>query len=133
MKNLMEFQNYSINFLSVLLRVYSTRWLPLHVAATWVWGFVFLVPTSLSLWGQFGLDLTVGSCTIILDQSGRSAKEFLFVFAFLSPCLAIIVCYARLVATIRQLTESSLIHLNVCSGYSLSLIKPLRSRARRKK
>ena len=81
--------------------MYSSRWLPLHVAATWIFGFVFLVPTSLSSWGQFGLDLTVGSCTIILDQHGRSAKEFLFVFAFLSPCLAIIVCYARLVTTIN--------------------------------
>ena len=30
------------------IRVYSKRWLPLHVAATWVSGFVFLVPTSLS-------------------------------------------------------------------------------------
>ena len=76
-------------------RLYCKRWLPLHVTATWVCGFVFLVPTSLSAWGQFGLDLTVGSCTIIPDTSGRTAKEFLFVFAFLSPCLAIIVCYAR--------------------------------------
>ena len=75
--------------------MYSKKWLPLHVAATWVCGFVFLVPPSLSLWGQFGLDLTIGSCTIILDKNGRSSKEFLFVFAFLSPCLAIIVCYAR--------------------------------------
>ena len=76
-------------------RLYCKRWLPLHVAATWVCGFVFLVPTSLSVWGQFGLDLAVGSCTIIPDTAGRTAKEFLFVFAFLSPCLAIIVCYAR--------------------------------------
>ena len=76
-------------------RMYSKKWLPLHVAATWICGFVFLVPPSLSIWGQFGLDLTIGSCTIILDKNGRSSKEFLFVFAFLSPCLAIIVCYAR--------------------------------------
>ena len=76
-------------------RVYSKKWLPLHVAATWIFGFVFLVPTSLSVWGQFGLDLSVGSCTIILDSSGRTSKQFLFVFAFLSPCLAIIICYAR--------------------------------------
>ena len=25
----------------------------------------------------------------------RSSKEFLFVFAFLAPCIAIVVCYAR--------------------------------------
>ena len=50
---------------------------------------------KIAVWGQFGLDLSVGSCTIILDSQGRSSKEFLFVFAFLSPCLAIIVCYAR--------------------------------------
>ena len=118
-----------------MVRVYTTRWLPLHVAATWVFGFVFLVPTSLSMWGQFGLDLSVGSCTIILDEHGRSAKEFLFVFAFLSPCLAIIVCYARLVSTIRQLTDGSSLSLtlSLVSGYFSSLIKLLRSQARRKK
>ena len=30
-----------------------------------------------------------------LYRAGRSPKQFLFVFAFLSPCLAIIICYAR--------------------------------------
>merc|ERR1719232_1154649 len=88
-------------------RMYSKKWLPLHVAATWICGFVFLVPPSLSIWGQFGLDLTIGSCTIILDKNGRSSKEFLFVFAFLSPCLAIIVCYARIFFIAHQAAQKS--------------------------
>ena len=80
---------------SIIFRLYSNKWLPVQVAGTWICGFLFLVPTSLSLWGHFGLDPSIGSCTILPDNHGRSSKEFLFVFAFLSPCLAIIVCYAR--------------------------------------
>ena len=60
---------------------------------------------KIAVWGQFGLDLSVGSCTIILDSQGRSSKEFLFVFAFLSPCLAIIVCYARWVEQHSELSS----------------------------
>ena len=83
-----------------IFSLYSSRWLPLQVAGTWICGFSFLIPTSLSLWGHFGLDPSIGSCTILPDRHGRSSKEFLFVFAFLSPCLAIIVCYARYVGVL---------------------------------
>ena len=76
-------------------RVYSSRWLPLQVAGTWVGGFASLVPTMLSAWGQFGLDPNIGSCTILPDQAGRSPKQFLFVFIFCTPSIAIVVCYAR--------------------------------------
>ena len=147
-------------------RLYSRRWLPLHVAATWICGFVFLVPTSLSggadielifidttqifsipniinnclhvncllkiaVWGQFGLDLSVGSCTIILDSQGRSSKEFLFVFAFLSPCLAIIVCYARWDEQHSELR--SMMEYCISPGSSSLPTKPPRSRLRRRR
>ena len=93
-------------------RLYSAKWLPLQVAGTWICGFSFLIPTSLSLWGHFGLDPSIGSCTILPDKNGRSSKEFLFVFAFLSPCVAIIVCYARYDrALISQ--KNSIIHLRI--------------------
>jgi len=92
---------------TVYPKLYSAKWLPFQVAGTWICGFSFLVPTSLSLWGHFGLDPTIGSCTILPDRNGRSSKEFLFVFAFLSPCLAIIVCYARIFSIAHRAAQKS--------------------------
>ena len=66
------------------------------VLSTWLGAFGALIPTLLELWGTFGLDPAIGSCTILPDRDGNSPKEFLFVFAFVLPCVAICVCYARI-------------------------------------
>ncbi|XP_063228657.1 G-protein coupled receptor moody-like [Bacillus rossius redtenbacheri] len=83
-------------------KLYSKKYLGLMVACTWVFGLGALVPTWLGAWGQFGLDRCIGSCTIMPDAAGRSPKEFLFVVAFLIPCLAIAVCYARIFYIVRE-------------------------------
>ena len=36
----------------------------------------------------------------------RSSKEFLFVFAFLAPCIAIVVCYARSLKHLHRLPKT---------------------------
>lgn len=72
------------------------------VTVTWVGGFGALVPTWLGKWGQFGLDVTVGSCSILPDSVGRSPKEILFIGAFVVPCLSIVVCYARIFYIVRK-------------------------------
>lgn len=54
-------------------------------------------------WGSFGLDEEIGSCSILPDPvTRRSPKEFLFVVAFVLPCLAIVVCYARIFFIVRR-------------------------------
>lgn len=77
------------------------------VGATWVCGFGALVATWLGKWGRFGLDPRVGSCSILPDQSGRSPKEFLFLVAFVIPCLSIVVCYARIFYIVRKTAMKS--------------------------
>lgn len=72
------------------------------VTVTWVGGFGALVPTWLGKWGQFGLDATVGSCSILPDSVGRSPKEILFMGAFVVPCVSIVVCYARIFYIVRK-------------------------------
>lgn len=72
------------------------------VTVTWVSGFGALVPTWLGKWGQFGLDATVGSCSILPDSVGRSPKEILFMGAFVVPCVSIVVCYARIFYIVRK-------------------------------
>ncbi|XP_012278574.1 G-protein coupled receptor moody [Orussus abietinus] len=83
-------------------KLYRPRYLALMVLATWISGFGALIATWFGQWGRFGLDPTIGSCSILPDVNGRSPKEFLFILAFLTPCIAIVVCYARIFYIVRK-------------------------------
>nr|CAD7200066.1 unnamed protein product [Timema douglasi] len=83
-------------------KLYRKKYLGLMVACTWMFGFGALIATWVGVWGRFGLDRCIGSCSILPDDLGRSPKEFLFVVAFLIPCLAIVVCYARIFYIVRK-------------------------------
>ncbi|XP_059482547.1 protein trapped in endoderm-1-like [Neocloeon triangulifer] len=83
-------------------RLYKRKYLALMVACTWLTGFGALIPTLLGEWGKFGLDTSIGSCTILPDEQNRSPKKFLFIIGFLIPCLAIVVCYARIFYIVRK-------------------------------
>lgn len=85
-----------------ICRLYKRFYLGVMVTVTWVGGFGALVPTWMGKWGQFGLDTTVGSCSILPDSVGRSPKEILFMGAFVVPCLSIVVCYARIFYIVRK-------------------------------
>lgn len=77
------------------------------VLATWASGFGALLATWFERWGRFGLDPAIGSCTILPDVNGRSPKEFLFILAFITPCVAIVVCYARIFYIVRRTAKKS--------------------------
>lgn len=95
------------------------------VAFTWILGFGSLLPTWHEKWGKFGLDINIHSCSILPDSQSKapfscaselpalqsfpfspftdnSPKQFLFFIAFALPCLAIIVCYARIFYIVRS-------------------------------
>lgn len=95
------FFNLNVLFFE-FFRVYKPKYLVLMVLATWLSGFGALVATWFERWGRFGLDPGIGSCSILPDVNGRSPKEFLFILAFLAPCIAIIVCYARIFYIVRK-------------------------------
>ncbi|XP_019696028.1 G-protein coupled receptor moody [Harpegnathos saltator] len=82
--------------------LYKTKYLMPMVLAIWIFSFGLLVVTWFERWGRFGLDTAIGSCSILPDVNGHSPKIFLFVLAFLIPCLAIIVCYARIFYIVRK-------------------------------
>lgn len=46
-------------------RIYRHKFLILMVAGTWLAAFGTLIPTWRGKWGRFGLDASIGSCTII--------------------------------------------------------------------
>uniref|UniRef100_A0A182Q2A2 G-protein coupled receptors family 1 profile domain-containing protein n=1 Tax=Anopheles farauti TaxID=69004 RepID=A0A182Q2A2_9DIPT len=83
-------------------RIYRTKNLCLMVAFTWILGFGSLLPTWHEKWGKFGLDVGIHSCSILPDSQRHSPKQFLFLIAFALPCLAIIVCYARIFYIVRS-------------------------------
>ncbi|XP_076661702.1 G-protein coupled receptor moody isoform X2 [Halictus rubicundus] len=81
---------------------YKQKYIVPMVIGIWILAFGFLVVTWFESWGRFGLDTAIGSCSILPDVHGRSPKEFLFVVAFLIPCVAIVVCYARIFYIVRK-------------------------------
>ncbi|PSN34773.1 hypothetical protein C0J52_28170, partial [Blattella germanica] len=83
-------------------KLYRKQYLGLMVACTWVFGFGALIATWFGKWGRFGLDKNIGSCSILPDEDDHSPKEFLFIVAFVIPCLAIVVCYARIFYIVRK-------------------------------
>lgn len=77
------------------------------ILSTWIIAFGVLIVTWFGSWGRFGLDVGIGSCSILPDVHNRSPKVFLFVVAFLIPCIAIVVCYARIFYIVRKTTSKS--------------------------
>lgn len=41
------------------------------VAATWLCAFGTLIPTWRGAWGEFGMDLSIGSCSILPDRNSK--------------------------------------------------------------
>lgn len=41
------------------------------VAATWIGAFTSLIPTWRGVYGRFGLDKQIGSCSILLDENRK--------------------------------------------------------------
>lgn len=66
--------NYSIDTKQIFFRVYRRRYLVLMVAMTWLASFCALVQTWRGKWGKFGLDIHIGSCTILPSSSGKYRK-----------------------------------------------------------
>lgn len=44
------------------------------VAATWLMAFGALMPTWRGAWGTFGLDVSIGSCSILPDKNRKTAS-----------------------------------------------------------
>lgn len=96
------FANIPRPLLLLAFRIYKSRYITPMILSTWTIAFGALVVTWFGNWGRFGLDVAIGSCSILPDVNGRSPKEFLFVVAFLIPCIAIVVCYARIFYIVRK-------------------------------
>ncbi|CAM1323801.1 Uncharacterised protein g8501 [Pycnogonum litorale] len=73
--------------------IYTRRNIAMMIAFIWIFAFSMLFPTLLKKWGRFGYDESIANCSII-PVNGKSSKKFLYVVAFVLPCIVIIVSYA---------------------------------------
>merc|ERR1711981_887950 len=81
--------------------IYSRLNILLMVVVVWAFSFGMILPPLLEVWGTLGLDRATFSCTI-LKKDGKSPKKFFFIFGFLLPCIAIILCYSAIFYRVRQ-------------------------------
>ncbi|XP_035773734.1 G-protein coupled receptor moody-like isoform X2 [Anopheles albimanus] len=77
-------------------KVYKTTWIMLMIGVCWLFSYGFQIPTLLGVWGKFGYNHQLGTCSILPDDEGRSSKTAMFIIAFLIPCIIIVICYSRI-------------------------------------
>ncbi|XP_045452167.1 G-protein coupled receptor moody-like [Melitaea cinxia] len=77
-------------------RVYRKHNIALMIVFSWMFSYGMQIPTLLGVWGKFDYDPELGTCSIVPDDNGRSAKTALFVIAFIVPAMLIFICYARI-------------------------------------
>ncbi|CAB3379958.1 Hypothetical predicted protein [Cloeon dipterum] len=83
-------------------RVYRKHWIACMIAFCWIFSYGMQMPTLLGVWGSFGYDNKLGTCSILEDAQGRSSKAALFIIAFVVPCLVIILCYTRIFLVVHE-------------------------------
>ncbi|XP_030037329.2 G-protein coupled receptor moody isoform X3 [Manduca sexta] len=77
-------------------RVYRKHNIALMIVFSWMFSYGMQIPTLVEVWGKFDYDPELGTCSIVPDEFGHSAKTALFVIAFIVPALLIFICYARI-------------------------------------
>ncbi|XP_013780889.1 G-protein coupled receptor moody-like [Limulus polyphemus] len=94
--------------------IYRKRTIAVMMFLIWIISFLFVLPPLLKVWGKFGFDPSAGSCTI-LKLNNRSPKVFIYVFAFVLPSFAFIICYSRIYWVVRKAHKNVQEQLKVSS------------------
>ncbi|XP_021951462.1 G-protein coupled receptor moody [Folsomia candida] len=115
---LMRYGNLGVSLLSITMitinrymmitshklysRIYKPVGIGCMIAFCWVFSFLMQLPTLLGVWGKFGYDKRLKTCTIIEGDNKISSKTALFLTAFVIPCTIIVFCYARIFWTVHK-------------------------------
>lgn len=93
-------------------RIYKRHWIAIMIAACWLVSYGMQLPTLLGVWGRFGYDTRLQTCSIMSDRHGHSSKTTLFITAFVIPCLVIIACYAKIFWVVHKSEQRLKRHAN---------------------
>ncbi|XP_076314363.1 G-protein coupled receptor moody-like [Tachypleus tridentatus] len=83
------------------MKIYKKPYIAVMISVIMLFTFIMLLPTLLGVWGRFGYDKRLLSCTV-LEVNDRSSQTFLLTLGFVVPCVAIVVCYVRIFWLIRN-------------------------------
>ncbi|XP_055844569.1 G-protein coupled receptor moody [Episyrphus balteatus] len=81
---------------SAYAKIYKRHWIGVMIAFCWLFAYGMQLPTLFGIWGRFGYDSRLGTCSIMSDENGNSSKTALFMIAFVIPCIIIIGCYTKI-------------------------------------
>ncbi|KAG8183409.1 hypothetical protein JTE90_008306 [Oedothorax gibbosus] len=87
--------------------MYGFKSVAFMILLMWTCSLVLLLFPWLELWGRFGYDPKVGTCSI-LQLNGQSPKMALYIVAFGLPSLIFVVCYSRIFYVVHQSSKSVL-------------------------
>ncbi|XP_061497903.1 G-protein coupled receptor moody isoform X1 [Anopheles gambiae] len=87
---------------SIYPKVYKTSWIMVMIVACWLFSYGFQLPTLFGVWGKFGYNHQLGTCSILPDDEGRSSKTAMFIIAFIIPCMIIVICYSRIFCVVHK-------------------------------
>lgn len=73
-----------------------------YVSLIWLISYGSQIPTLLGIWGVYGMDEKLGTCSINPDKNGHSPKTTLFVIGFALPCVIIVISYATIFWVVRN-------------------------------
>lgn len=73
----------------------------LVVTGTWLLTLSLLFWPTAGVWGEFGWDADIGTCSVV-PKNGRSSKAFLFMVAYFVPATSFVICYSRIYWIVRK-------------------------------
>ncbi|XP_014669555.1 PREDICTED: protein trapped in endoderm-1-like [Priapulus caudatus] len=90
---------------TIYRRIYTKCKLASMIAFAYALPAILLLPTLVGEWGKFGYKRETFSCTF-LEVDGRSSQLTLFVVGLCVPTLITVVCYVRILWTVRSRNKS---------------------------
>uniref|UniRef100_A0A182M4R5 G-protein coupled receptors family 1 profile domain-containing protein n=1 Tax=Anopheles culicifacies TaxID=139723 RepID=A0A182M4R5_9DIPT len=101
---------------SIYPKVYKTSWIMVMIIACWLFSYGFQLPTLFGVWGKFGYNHQLGTCSILPDDEGRSSKTAMFIIAFIIPCIIIVICYSRIFCVVHNSANNNSISYTASSS-----------------
>ncbi|XP_015917427.2 G-protein coupled receptor moody isoform X1 [Parasteatoda tepidariorum] len=84
--------------------MYKPRCVAVMIFFIWLCALALLFLPLLEIWGRFGFDPKVGTCSI-LKMNGKSPKTFIYIAAFTVPSIVFIFCYARIFWVVHKASK----------------------------
>ncbi|KAH9384875.1 hypothetical protein HPB48_026905 [Haemaphysalis longicornis] len=73
----------------------------LVVTGTWLASLSLIFLPTAGVWGQFGWNGEVGTCTVV-PKNGRSSKVFILTVSYFLPATSFVICYSRIYWIVRE-------------------------------